>query len=255
MRIAKRWQIQFDIDALLTMITACMLGAIIGGRAGYIIFYGKGYYFSHPDQILAFSKGGMSYHGGMIGLGIGLAVSARVLKMPLLTLGDLASITTPIGLGLVRVANFINGELWGAVTDLPWGVVFEDGGSLPRHPTQLYEAFLEGIVLLLILYILARRSPPLPRGSYFGIYLIGYGAFRIAVEFIRQPDIQVGYLFGTEWVTMGMLLTVPMVVGGIVLLLLSLKIARPQVGLDWLVELSDEQADEEVDDTGQPVAA
>ncbi|MCL2137498.1 MAG: prolipoprotein diacylglyceryl transferase, partial [Coriobacteriia bacterium] len=161
---------------------------------------------------------------------VGLVVTSRVLKVPLLSLGDLASVSTPIGLGLVRVANFINGELWGSATDLPWGVVFEAAGPLPRHPSQLYEAFLEGAVLLAVLYALARRKPPLPQGSYFGVYLIGYGVFRIAVEFIRQPDAQIGYLLGTTWLTMGMLLTLPMVLGGIVMLYVALKRNEPQRG-------------------------
>jgi len=233
MRIAKIWRIEVTWDAMLTLLIACMLGAIIGGRLGFVFFYGKGYYFQHPDQILATYKGGMSFHGGMIGLGIGLAVASRILKVPLLTLGDLSAIGSTIGLGLVRVANFINGELWGSVTDLPWGVVFDNAGPLPRHPSQLYEAFLEGLVLLLILYRLAKRYPPLPRGSYFSVFLIGYGVFRIAIEFIRQPDVQLGYLLGTGWVTMGMLLSTPMVIGGIILLIYSLKRGDPQVGLMW----------------------
>jgi len=229
-RLARRWEIAFDWDSILTMLIACMLGAIAGGRIGYILFYGNGYYFEHPEKILAFPISGMSYHGGMIGLAVGLVVTSRVLKVPLLSLGDLASVSTPIGLGLVRVANFINGELWGSATDLPWGVVFEAAGPLPRHPSQLYEAFLEGAVLLAVLYALARRKPPLPQGSYFGVYLIGYGVFRIAVEFIRQPDAQIGYLLGTTWLTMGMLLTLPMVLGGIVMLYVALKRNEPQRG-------------------------
>jgi phosphatidylglycerol:prolipoprotein diacylglycerol transferase len=231
--LAKRWKIEVTWDALLTLLIACMLGAIVGGRVGYILFYGSGYYFANPIQILAFSRGGMSFHGGMIGLGLGLVVSARILKIPLLTIGDLAAISSTIGLGLVRVANFINGELWGSVTDLPWGVIFDSGGPLPRHPTQLYEAFLEGVVLLCILYMLARRKQPLPRGSYFGVFLIGYGVFRIAVEFIRQPDIQVGYLFDTTWITMGMMLSIPMVIGGIILLVFAMRWKLPQIGMEW----------------------
>ena len=247
--IAKLWKIELTWDALLTVLIAVMIGTVLGGRLGFILFYGQGYYFEHPEKIFAFPISGMSFHGGMIGLGIGLAIAARVLKMPLLTLGDIGSITCTIGLGLVRVANFINGELWGSVTDLPWGVVFENGGPLPRHPTQLYEAFLEGVVLLVLLYLLARRRPPLPRGSYFSIFLIGYGVFRIAVEFIRQPDVQLGYLLGTDWVTMGMLLSLPMVIGGVILLMISLKRQEPQIGLEWLGDGLRASESDEMDDT------
>ena len=233
MHVSKLWKIEVTWDAMLTLLISCMLGAMIGGRLGFVLFYGKGYYFQHPDQILATYKGGMSFHGGLIGVAVGLVVASRLLKVPLLTLGDLSAIGATIGLGLVRVANFINGELWGSVTDLPWGVIFDNAGPLPRHPSQLYEAFLEGVVLLLILYLLARRNPPLPRGSYFSVFLIGYGVFRIAVEFIRQPDSQLGYLLGTGWVTMGMLLSLPMVITGIVLLRISLQRNAEQVGLMW----------------------
>jgi len=233
--VAKRWQIKFSWDALLTLLIACMLGAILGARLGYVLIYGNGYYFSHPLDIPNLALGGLSFHGGLIGLAIGVLVASRVLKMPFMTLGDICSICTPLVICLVRIANFINGELWGAVTTLPWGVVFASGGPLPRHPSQLYEAFLEGLVLLAILYLLARRRPPLPRGSYFGVFLIGYGVFRIAMEFVRQPDVQLGYLLGTNWVTMGMLLSLPMVIGGVIFLLYSLKRQAPQAGLDWLL--------------------
>jgi phosphatidylglycerol:prolipoprotein diacylglycerol transferase len=151
------------------------------------------------------------------------------MKLPLFTVADLAAIATPIALLLVRCANFINGELWGAVTDAPWGVVFGGAAGLePRHPTQLYEAALEGLVLFIVLNVLARRRPPLPQGSYFGIFLVGYGVFRIAVEFVRQPDQQIGYLFGTDWVTMGMVLTVPMLLVGAGFLAYAVKRRLPQ---------------------------
>ena len=232
--LVKRWKIELSWDAILTALIACMLGAVLGARIGYVLIYHPAYYFSNPAQIIAFPWSGMSFHGGMTGLAIGLVVASRMLKVPLLTLGDLASICCTIGLGLVRVANFINGELWGSVTDVSWGVVFATGGPLPRHPTQLYEAFLEGLVLLAILYTLARRDPPLPRGSYFATFLMCYGVFRIGVEFVRQPDAQLGYLLGTDWVTMGMLLSVPMVIGGLVLLFYSLNRNAPQMGMELL---------------------
>jgi phosphatidylglycerol:prolipoprotein diacylglycerol transferase len=149
--------------------------------------------------------------------------------MPFLTLADLIVIAAPVGIFLVRIANFINGELWGAVTDLPWGVVFASGGDLLRHPTQLYEAALEGVVILAILLVLAYRRPPLPRGSFLGLFLILYSVFRIAVEFVRQPDVQLGYLAG-DWLTMGMLLSLPMAVAGVCVLLYAVKNKHPQQG-------------------------
>jgi phosphatidylglycerol:prolipoprotein diacylglycerol transferase len=232
LRISKRWEIRLSLDGLLTVVIACILGTVLGGRLGYVLFYGDGYYFAHPDEIFAFSKGGMSFHGGLVGFAAGLIIAARIIRIPLLTMGDIAAICAPIGLGLVRVTNFINGELWGATTTLPWGVVFDKtgGGVLPRHPTQLYEALLEGLVLLLLLYLLARRRPPLPRGSYFGIFLSGYAIFRIAIEFVRQPDPQIGYLFGSDWITMGMMLSLPMIAVGVGLLVYARLAHHPQQG-------------------------
>lgn len=230
LRIAKRWKIKLTFESLLTVIIACMLGTVLGGRLGYVLFYGNGYYFTHPGEIFAFSQGGMSFHGGLIGFALGLIIAARIIHIPILTMGDIASICTPIGLGLVRCTNFINGELWGATTTLPWGVIFEDGGPLPRHPTQLYEALLEGAVLLTILYLLARRRPPLPRGSYFGVFMVGYAIFRIAVEFVRQPDAHIGYLLGSNWLTMGMVLSLPMLLVGAGMLLYAWRTQHPQSG-------------------------
>jgi len=213
-RICKRWGVKLSFDSLLTLLIACILGVIIGGRLGYVLFYNLDYYLANPAKIIAINEGGMSFHGGLVGFAIGAIITSRLINIPIATLADISGISVPIGLGIVRFANFINGELWGSVTDLPWGVVFDGAGPLPRHPTQLYEAFLEGVVLLVVLYILARRKPPFHQGTYFGLFSIGYGLFRIAVEFIRQPDYQVGYLFGTEWVTMGMALSLPMIFVG-----------------------------------------
>jgi len=251
LRICKRWNIKFSIESLLTMLIACMIGVVVGGRLGYVLFYGDGYYFSHPADIFALSQGGMSFHGGLIGFTLGLILAARITHMPVLTLADLAAICAPIGLGIVRIANFINGELWGATTTLPWGVVFGgDAGPLPRHPTQLYEAFLEGLVLLVVLYILSRRKPPLPQASYFGIFLTGYGVFRIAVEFVRQPDVQLGYLLGTDWVTMGMILSLPMVLIGIGCIIFASRTRRPQVGQEVYAALKAGSLTENNDDEG-----
>lgn len=229
-RTAKRWQISLDVDSLMTVLLGAIIGIIVGARLFYCVFYGDGYYFEHPMEILAFSQGGMSFHGGLIGALLSGLVTARMIGVPYLTLADMAVVGAPLGLLFGRCANFVNGELWGAVTDAPWGVVFGGAaGTLPRHPSQLYEAFLEGIVLFVVLYALSRKMPPRPQGTFLGVFLTGYGLARIAVEFVRQPDAQLGYLFG-DWLTMGMVLSFPLVIAGIALLVHAVVKKRPQQG-------------------------
>jgi len=230
MLLAKRWKIHFTLDALLSLYIASVLGIVLGARIGYIFFYGAGYYFENPGEIISTSISGLSFHGGVLGMALAIFVISRIYKMPFTSLADLVLIVAPIGIFLVRCANFINGELWGAPTDLPWGVTFESGGGIARHPTQLYEALLEGLVLFTVLIILARRKPPLPRGSYMGVFFVLYGVFRIAVEFVRQPDSQIGYLAG-DWLTMGMVLSLPMVLIGIAMLIYAYKTQHLQAGL------------------------
>ena len=187
-------------------------------------------YAANPLSILEFNRGGMSFHGGFIGALVAGIVAARIVKMPYLTLVDLAIIGVPIGLFFGRCANFVNGELWGAPTDLPWGVVFGgSAGTVARHPSQLYEALLEGALLFIILFIMSRKRPPFPRGTYFGTFMIGYGICRFAIEFVRQPDAQLGYLWG-GWLTMGQVLSVPLIVAGICLLVYAAKKKLPQEG-------------------------
>ena len=227
-RIAKRWKVPLDLDKLLVLLIAIMLGVVIGARLGYVLFYGNGYYLQHPLEIFAFQNGGMSFHGGLIGMVIGGLVTSRIIKIDFITLADIVVVSVPVALFLGRLANFVNGELWGAVTDLPWGVVFESGGDLPRHPTQLYEAMLEGVVMFVVLYLMARRKPPFPRGTYIGMFMVLYGVFRILIEFVRQPDAQLGYLAG-GWLTMGMVLSIPVVLAGVGFLLYARKTRRPQV--------------------------
>ena len=145
-RVARRWRVRVDADSLLTIMFCVIIGVIVGGRLGYVLFYGEGYYFQHPEQILAFNKGGMSFHGGLIGALLAGIAAAKLTRIPYLTLADLGCIGAPLGLLFGRCANFINGELWGAPTDAAWGVVFGGAaGTMPRHPSQLYEAFLEGV--------------------------------------------------------------------------------------------------------------
>ena len=230
-RIARRWKLRFSTDALLTIICCVIVGVILGARLGYCLFYGTENYLANPLEILAFHHGGMSFHGGLIGALLSGIVAAKLTGIPYLTLADLGAIVAPIGLFLGRCANFVNGELWGDYTDLPWGVVFGGAaGQMPRHPSQLYEALLEGVLLFIVLYVLSRKLPPRPRGTFIGVFLVLYGCFRFLIEFVRQPDVQLGYLYG-GWLTMGQLLSMPLVVVGIGVLVYALKKKLPQVGL------------------------
>lgn len=233
-RVAKRWKIRVDADSLITIMFCVIIGVIIGGRLGYVLFYGNGAYLENPLEIFATSHGGMSFHGGLIGALLAGIVAAKLTKIPYLTLADLGCIGAPIGLFFGRCANFINGELWGAPTDAAWGVVFGgSAGMMPRHPSQLYEAFLEGILLFALLYLLSRRVPPRPRGTFLGIFLIMYGCFRFVIEFVREPDVQLGYLWG-GWLTMGQLLSVPLILVGIGVFVYAIKMKLPQQGLPQL---------------------
>ena len=231
-RLSKRWNLRFDEDSLLTIILCVVVGVIVGARLGYCLFYGNGYYLQNPLEILMVNKGGMSFHGGLIGALLSGIVAARLTGIPYLTLADMGVIAAPIGLFCGRCANFINGELWGAVTDASWGVVFGGAaGMMPRHPSQLYEALLEGLVLFIILFCMSRKRPPFPRGTHLGVFLTLYGCFRFLIEFVRQPDAQLGYLMGTDWLTMGQVLSVPLVIVGIAVLAYALVSKKPQEGM------------------------
>ena len=202
-----------QIDDLLLWAT---LGVILGGRLGYVLFYQPGHYFAHPGDIIAVWQGGMSFHGGMLGVSVAIILFARRKQIELLSLADLVATAAPIGLFFGRIANFINAELWGRPTSMPWGVIFPgpEAGPYPRHPSQLYEAALEGLLLFLVLRFLTHKMDLLKRpGLVTGAFLTGYGLARIFVEFFRQPDIQIGYLAGG--LTMGMLLSLPMVLAGL----------------------------------------
>ena len=201
------------------LIHYSIIGVIVGGRLGYAAFYAPAFYISNPAAIFRIWEGGMSFHGGMIGVIVAAWLAARAAKVPFLALTDFIAPFVPIGLGLGRLGNFINGELWGRATDLPWGMVFPQGGSDPRHPSQLYELFLEGIVLyaLLALYTRAGRG----MGQVSAMFLVLYGVLRFAVEFTREPDSHLGLL--ALGLSMGQWLSVPMVVAGLALLLHSRK--------------------------------
>lgn len=234
-RVARRWRVRVDVDSLLTIMFCVIIGVIVGGRLGYVLFYGNGMYLQNPLEILAFNHGGMSFHGGLVGALLAGIVAAKLTGIPYLTLADLGCIGAPLGLLFGRCANFINGELWGAPTDAPWGVVFGGAaGMMPRHPSQLYEAVLEGIVLFAVLYLLSRARPPRSRGTFLGLFLIMYGCFRFIMEFVREPDVQLGYLWG-DWLTMGQLLSVPLILVGIGVLVYALVMKMPQQGLSDMV--------------------
>ncbi|WP_046118628.1 prolipoprotein diacylglyceryl transferase [Sinorhizobium sp. PC2] len=190
-------------------------GIVLGGRIGYILFYDLGSVIENPIRAVEIWNGGMSFHGGLLGTTLAIIVFARKNAIPLWSLFDVVAAVVPIGLFFGRIANFINGELWGRLSSMPWAIVFPTGGPFARHPSQLYEAALEGLLLLALLaYFVYRRKALKTPGLVTGIFVCGYAASRIFVEFFREPDAQIGYLAG-GWLTMGMVLSLPMALAGI----------------------------------------
>ena len=203
-----------DID---DVIVWCALGIVLGGRLGYVLFYQPQYFLDHPAEIFVIWRGGMSFHGGFLGTVLALILFAKKRGIPALSMLDIAALVVPMGLFLGRIANFVNGELWGRVTDLPWAVIFPMAGPDPRHPSQLYQAGLEGIVLFAILFYAVKRGALRRPGLVGGLFVAGYGIARVIGELFREPDAHIGYFAGG--LTMGMLLSIPMiVVGGIAIL-------------------------------------
>lgn len=198
-------------DSVIDASTIAFLCAIIGGRLFYVIFYNFSHYLAHPEEILAVHKGGMSFHGGFVGAVFGLWFATRKEKN-FWQVADVAASVAPFALFVGRIGNFINDELWGRTTDVPWAVNFPSGGYVPRHPSQLYEAVLEGILLLIICLVLRSRRIPRP-GLIAGTFIVGYAISRIIVEFFRQPDAQIGYY--ADYFTQGQLLSLPMLLVGI----------------------------------------
>jgi phosphatidylglycerol:prolipoprotein diacylglycerol transferase len=193
------------------------LGIVLGGRLGYVLFYKPAFYLDHPQEILFLWQGGMSFHGGLIGVAVAELLFARRRGVPVLALADIVACAAPIGLFLGRIANFINGELFGRPSDLPWAMIFPNGGPLPRHPSQLYEAALEGLVLLLVLYLLVRARALERTGTLTGAFLIGYALARWFVELFREPDAHLGFLLGGT--TMGQVLSLPLLLAGLALVI------------------------------------
>jgi phosphatidylglycerol---prolipoprotein diacylglyceryl transferase len=197
------------------------LGIILGGRIGYVLFYNFEHFVAHPLEIVQLWNGGMSFHGGFTGCVVAVVLFARKRGIPILSLGDITCAVGPIGIFLGRIANFINGELWGRPADLPWAMVFPGGGPLPRHPSQLYEATLEGLVLLAVLALLMRAGALKRPGLIIGAFAVVYAIARTTSEFFREPDAQLGFLWGG--MTMGMLLSVPLLLAGVGFIVYALK--------------------------------
>lgn len=202
-----------EVDDLLSWV---MLGVIVGGRLGYVVFYDAAAFLADPLEIFRIWHGGMSFHGGLLGAVAAFCWFARSRHRSFLQVSDFVAPLVPQALFFGRIGNFINGELWGKTTTVPWGMIFESGGPLPRHPSQLYEALLEGLVLFVALWVYSAR--PRKPGAVSGFFALGYGLARFAVEFVRVPDAHLGYLaFG--WLTMGQLLCLPLMAVGLWLLL------------------------------------
>jgi phosphatidylglycerol:prolipoprotein diacylglycerol transferase len=216
-RLAPAVATPLQVDDFLTWAT---LGVVLGGRLGYVLFYQPEVYLAHPAMILAVWEGGMSFHGGMLGVAVAIIVFCRRNAIPLLGFADRIAVVAPIGLGLGRCANFINGELWGrpAPDWLPWAMIFPRAGMVPRHPSQLYEALMEGVLLFVVMLVLSRREGLRARfGLLTGLFLCGYAVARIIGEYFREPDAFLGFLaFGA---TMGQILSIPMLLVGLWLII------------------------------------
>ena len=202
-----------DFDDFVVWIT---LGIILGGRIGYVLFYNPAHFAENPAEIVQLWKGGMSFHGGLLGCVLTVVVFARQRGLSILSLGDVTCAVGTIGVFLGRLANFINGELWGRPSDAPWAMVFPTGGPLPRHPSQLYEAALEGVVLCAVLALLIRGGGLRRPGFVMGAFAIGYAVARSFCELFREPDPQLGFLWGG--LTMGMVLSVPLLLFGVAMI-------------------------------------
>jgi len=209
-----------DYDDFVLWVT---LGIILGGRIGYVLFYNLDFFIAHPIEIVKVWTGGMSFHGGFLGCMLAVVLFAWKRGLPVLSLGDVTCAAGPIGLFLGRLANFVNGELWGRPTDVPWAIVFpgRDAGPFPRHPSQIYEALLEGVVLFVILHLLVRAGALRRPGLMVGAFAIGYAVARSFCELFREPDAQLGVLWGG--MTMGMLLSVPLLLAGIGFIAIALR--------------------------------
>lgn len=217
---AKKLKLNWNSNVISDFIFYCAIGGVLGGRLGYVLFYESSYFLYHPLSIFEIWHGGMSFHGGIIGLIIGLFFFARKVKLSFLTMLDFAAPLAPLGIAFGRIGNFINSELWGRITTVPWGVIFPNGGPLPRHPSQLYEALVEGVFLFIVVWLYSAK--PRPRGTVSALFLLVYGIARFGCEFFRDPDQHLGFI-AFNWLTMGQLLSLPVIIIGIVMLILFRK--------------------------------
>lgn len=224
LRRAKLPHINWPAERVGDLLFYVVMGVILGGRIGYTFFYnvdaqGQLMVLQDPLVIFRIWEGGMSFHGGLVGVIVAYFIFAWQRKINVFDIADFAAPVIPIGLFTGRIGNFINAELWGAPTTLPWGMVFQNGGPLPRHPSMLYEALLEGLLMFVVLFWFGQK--PRPRMALSGLFLVMYAVSRTLVELVRTPDSQLGYLFGTNWITMGMTLSMPMFVAGSAFLVLA----------------------------------
>ena len=214
LKIIKIKKIDLNSKEISDLISNCMIGIIIGGRLGYVIFYNPEYYSNNLVEIFKIWNGGMSFHGGFVGVVFAVIYSSKLFKIPILTFADLIAIVAPVGLFFGRLANFINGELFGRTTNHSFGIIFPNGGDLPRHPSQLYEAFFEGIVLFIILWVMMHLFDLLKKpGIITSLFIFLYGLFRFFIEFFREPDQHIGLLY-FEF-SMGQILSLPMILIGL----------------------------------------
>ncbi len=220
MREVKANRSPFSEQQVSDLIFYGFMGAVLGGRIGYVFFYQFDLFLKDPLYLFQIQQGGMSFHGGLLGVIFVLVLFARKTKLTLFQIGDFVAPLVPIGLGAGRFGNFLNGELWGRTTDVPWGIVFPGAGPLPRHPSQLYEFVLEGIVLFIIVFWYTRSKRAV--GSAGGLFLLGYGCFRFIVEYFRQPDDHLGLL--TLGMSMGQWLSLPMVFAGAAIMILAFRL-------------------------------
>jgi phosphatidylglycerol:prolipoprotein diacylglycerol transferase len=209
---ARRYHLNWTNEQISDLIFYLAMGVIIGGRFGSMIFYNTFEFITAPWTIFKLWEGGMSFHGGLLGVVVALFFFAKKIKKPFWEVSDFVAPLVPFGLAAGRAGNFINGELWGRVTSAPWGMLFPTGGPLPRHPSQLYELTLEGLVLFVLVWWYAAK--PRPAGCVSAVFLMGYAASRLVVECFREPDAQLGFI-AFNWLTMGQLLTLPMLLVGV----------------------------------------
>ncbi|ETD72404.1 prolipoprotein diacylglyceryl transferase [Pelistega indica] len=215
----RKGALDITVERFEDLLFYCILGVILGGRLGYVIFYKFSYYLQHPLEIFAVWDGGMSFHGGLIGVLLAMLYFGHKENKTFFQISDFGAPLVPLGLATGRLGNFINGELWGRTTDVPWGMVFPNSDGAVRHPSQLYQMALEGITLFVILWLFSRKKRP--TGQVSAVFLIGYGAFRFIAEYTREPDSHLGFL--ALGLSMGQWLSLPMIIAGIILYIISAK--------------------------------